>query len=313
VARLRTLFFGTGDIGLPSLRALAGNAAIDLLGVVTGQDRPAGRGLQLQPGPIAQFAREQGLPLWQPEKLRDPELEESWRKLTPDLLVVMAYGKILPPWVLQLPRIAPWNLHASLLPRHRGASPIHAAILAGDKSTGITVMLIGEGLDTGDILCKEEIPISDADTAGSLHDRLATVAPIALQKALDQLASGTLQATPQNNDEATYAGKISKKDGAIDWTLPADEILRRIRAFTPWPGATTVLPVKEGGVVLKIGGAAGVEDAVQMPAGKFLVGDGGRLFVGTGKGVIELLAVQIPGKKMLPTEDFLRGFHSTLD
>lgn len=310
--RIRTLYFGTGSIGLPSLQSLQSNPEIDLLGVVTGPDRPSGRGLQLLPGPIARFAKEYTIRLWQPKTLRDSTLEQSWRELAPDLLVVMAYGKILPCWVLHLPRIAPWNLHASLLPRHRGASPIHAAILAGDQLTGISVMLIGEGLDTGDVLHCEKIPIFDSDTTGSLHDRLAELAPIALRNALEKLAAGTLHPTPQNNEEATYAGKISKQDGVIDWDRSTDELLRHIRAYTPWPGATTTLPTSTGSVHLKIGQAQRAEGAAQIPTGQFMIEGGCRLLVGTSDGVIELLLVQMAGKKMLPTADFLRGFHHLL-
>jgi methionyl-tRNA formyltransferase len=309
----RILFFGTGEIGLPTLQYLAADPRVELLGVVTGPNRPSGRGLQLLPGPVAQFAMQHAFPLWQPQKLGEPGIREAWQELSPDLLVVMAYGKILPSWVLRLPRVAPWNLHASLLPRHRGASPINAAILAGDPLTGITVMHMEEGLDTGDMLSRESIEISETDTAGTLHDRLATLGPIALEKTLDQLAAGTLTGVAQNDEDATYAGKISKQDGMIDWRLTANEIYRRIRAFTPWPGAQTILQTGNTGLPFKIGSAAPGGRDFEAAPGSLLCENNSRLYVSTGLGTIELLAVQIPGKKMLPTADFLRGFSLPAD
>jgi methionyl-tRNA formyltransferase len=307
VGRLRTIFFGTGDIGLPTLEFLLADERIDLLGVVTSPDRPSGRGLKLLSGPVAALARAKNVPCWQPAKIRSPELVAGWAALQPDLLVVMAYGKILPSAVLQLPRIAPWNLHASLLPRHRGASPIAASILAGDRESGITVMLIDEGLDTGDILLQEPIVLAPEETAGTLHDRLAALAPGALAKALRLLLRGELTPQAQQETLATYAGKISKQDGLIDWSLSVEEILRRIRAFTPWPGAGSQLCRGEKTEILKIGKAAAGNPAEVAPPGTVYRERGQKLCVAAGNGWIDLLEVQLPGKKMLPVEEFLRG------
>lgn len=310
MANLRVLYLGTGEIGIPSLRFLVESAGVDVVGVVTGPDRPAGRGRRLQAGPVAKFARESNLPLWQPQKLSKEELLPAWSALEPDLLVVMAYGKILPGWVLNLPRIAPWNLHASLLPRHRGASPINAAILAGDSTTGITVMRIDAGLDTGDILCKTSIPIAKDETAGTLHDRMALLAADALGLALQKFRDGNLTPQPQENENATYAPKISKQDGLIDWSQPAEFIERRIRAFTPWPGAQSAIMQEGVPVPLKIGAARISETSppAGIVPGTVLEGGPSCLSVATGSGALDLLAIQVPGKKMLQAAEFLRGF-----
>src|SRR6185312_11546864 len=240
---MRILFIGTGEIGLPTLRMLSNWREHKLIGVVTQPDKPAGRDQRLTPPSPEQAVQDLGLdlPVLQPARIKSLESVDAIRALKPDVIVVMAYGQILPRDVLEIPRVACLNLHASLLPRWRGAAPIQASIAAGDRETGITVMYMDEGLDTGDILSQRTIDILPVDTGGSLHDRLATAAPEALLDSLELLASGSAPRTPQNNMLATYAPKLKREDGKIDWSEPADAIERKIRAFDPWPGAFTTI------------------------------------------------------------------------
>ncbi len=220
-------------------------------------------------------------------------------------MVVAAYGQILPRSVLDIPRLGCLNLHASLLPRHRGASPIQAAILAGDEESGITVMYMDEGLDTGDILLASRIPILRSDSAGDLHDRLADVAPVALTEALGLLADGRAPRTPQSASLATYAPKLGRQDGRLDWSEPAEELFRRVRAMNPWPGASA----RVNGTVLKIH-SAGVSQEFGEPGTVLSAGPQG-ILVGTGRGCLVLQMVQLEGRKRLPAADFLRGFPLT--
>jgi methionyl-tRNA formyltransferase len=238
---MRVLFMGTGEIGLPVLRWLI-ESPHELAGVVTQPDRPVGRSQRIEPGPIKAAAAALDIPVLQPDRIRrEPEAVEQIRALTPDVIVVIAYGQILPSSVLEIPHLACLNLHASLLPRHRGAAPIQAAIVAGDEETGMTVMYMDEGLDTGDILLKSRIPIAPDETGGSLHDKLAELAPSALAEALPQLVAGTAPRITQDSTKATHAPKLEREHGAIDWSQRADVIERKMRAFDPWPGAYTIL------------------------------------------------------------------------
>src|ERR1700757_2472726 len=251
---MRIVFIGTGEIGVPTLEALL-KSEHDVVGVVTQPDKPAGRTQQIEPPPIkraltpgAPDARALPMPILQPTKIKDPNAIEAIRALTPDVIVVMAYGQILPLGVLEIPKLACLNLHASLLPRWRGAAPIQAAIAAGDQRTGITVMYMEEGLDTGDILLQRTVDILPNDTGGSLHDRLAQIAPDALFESLRLLATGYAPCTRQDSSLATYAPKLRREQGKIDWFETAEAIERKVRAFDPWPGAFTQL----GGQNLKI-------------------------------------------------------------
>jgi methionyl-tRNA formyltransferase len=217
--------------------------------VVTQPDRPAGRDLKLRPSPVKVAAQELERPVLQPAKIRAPEALAQLVPFRPDVIVVAAYGQILPKAVLSLPPLGCVNIHASLLPRHRGAAPVQAAILAGDSETGITIMQMDEGLDTGDMLLKVTTPIAPDETAGSLHDRLALLAPAPLLDCLERLARGTATSERQDPALATYAPKLDRSDGEIDWSKSALEIERRIRAMTPWPGAFTVMPLRNAGVI----------------------------------------------------------------
>ncbi len=298
---MRTIFCGTGPIGLPALAALAESDQHKPCAVFTQPDNPAGRGLHPRPSAIKQFALEKNLPLFQPEKIRSPEALETLRQLAPDLMVVAAYGQLLPPAVLGLPRLGCINLHASLLPRHRGASPINAAILAGDQETGITVMHMDAGLDTGDILLADSLPISPEDTAGTLHEKLAALAAPSLLRALELLETGQSPRTPQDPALATHAPKLKKTDGLLDWNEPAEALARRVRALSPWPGAFTHL----GGQSLKIHKACAV--AGQGEPGTVLSATNEGIAIAAKSGCLLLIELQLEGRKRLPASEFLRG------
>ena len=241
----------------------------------------------------------------QPARIKDRQAIEEIRALKPDVIVVMAYGQILPRGVLEIPKIACLNLHASLLPRWRGAAPIQAAIAAGDRNTGITVMYMDEGLDTGDILLERTISILPSDTGGALHDRLAGVAPETLLESLDLLAKGKAPRTPQDNSLATFAPKLKREDGNIDWSDPADAIERKIRAFNPWPGAFMIIEAN-GMRNLKIFSATVV--ALRGTPGEILHSER-EFVVAAGKGALSLGEVQLEGKRRMTATEFLRGHH----
>src|SRR5207253_6212243 len=233
---MRIVFIGAGEIGVPTLQALL-NSDHQVVGVVTQPDKPVGREQQIEPPPIKKAIAGIAVPILQPARVKDAEAIEEIRSLKPDVIVVIAYGQILPRDVLEIPKVACLNLHASLLPRWRGAAPIQAAIAAGDRETGITVMYMDEGLDTGDILLARTIDIRRDESGGSLHDRLAQMAPDALLDSLGLLGSGSAPRVQQDNSLATYAPKLKREDGRIDWSEPAGVIEKKIRAFNPWPGA----------------------------------------------------------------------------
>jgi methionyl-tRNA formyltransferase len=297
---MRIVFCGTGDIGLPALRALADSPRHDVVGLITQPDRPAGRDMRLRAPAVKAEALMRGIPVVQPERLKtDFSALAAW---APDLMVVAAYGQILSKAVLELPRLGCLNLHASLLPRHRGASPISAAMLAGDAETGITVMYVAEGLDSGDILLARPLPILPTETAGELHDRLAALAPFALLDALADLESGTASRTPQAADLATYASKLKKSDGRLDWRAPASALSLRVRAMSPWPGTSARLD----GHVIKIHAAR--EAAGSGDPGEVISAGLEGVVVAAGAGSLALRELQVEGRKRLPAEDFLRGF-----
>jgi methionyl-tRNA formyltransferase len=308
---MRVVFIGTGDIGVPSLKALATTGFHEVQAVFTQPDRPAGRNLKLRPPPVKVAARELDLPVFQPEKIRMPDALGKLVTLKPDVIVVAAYGQILPKAILSLPRFGCINIHASLLPRHRGASPIQAAILEADSESGVTIMEVDEGLDTGDILFKVATPIEPGDTAGSLHDRLAQLAPDALLACLDLLGRGAVSREKQDGALATYAPKLRRKDGEIAWNKPAEEIERRIRAMTPWPGAYSFVTLGDTQTILKIHRAK-IWKASSEPAGTVVSADDGGILVAAGKGGIVLKDIQIAGGKRLTAAEFLRGHPITL-
>ncbi len=300
---MRIIFLGTGDIGLPAFRALPA-AGHEVAALFTQPDRPAGRDLRPRPPEIKRVAGAAGIPVRQPERIRAVPALEELRAFDPEIVVVAAYGQILPRALLELPPRGCLNLHASLLPRHRGASPVHAAILAGDTESGITVMQMDEGLDTGDVILRRKLSIGPRETAGELHDRLAEIAPAALLDALSAIAGGTARREVQNSAEATYAPKLSRADGVIDWRLSAVEIDRRIRGLTPWPGASLRLP---DGAALKVRRADFSEEDPGAEPGTVLPRPGGDFRVAAADGIVILRDVQAAGGKRMRAADFLRG------
>lgn len=295
---------GSPDFAVPALRALVA-AKYPVVGVITQPDRPAGRGNVMTPPPVKVAALELGLEVCQPEKLRAPEAMQQLRAWNPDLIVVAAFGQILRPEVLTLPRWGCVNIHASLLPRHRGAAPIQAAILAGDKETGITIMLMDEGIDTGPMLARRSIEILPTDTGGSLFEKLSIMGGELLLETLPRYLSGELLPQPQPAEGATYAPMLKKDDGLLDFTRPAAELERKIRAFQPWPGTF----MHWQGAPLKIHkahvmGEAGIQD--DKNAGKLLIVEGLPAVV-TGDGILVIDELQPPGKSKMPGKAFLAG------
>jgi len=303
---MRIIFMGTGDIGLPALNWLLADPQCQVIAVVTQPDKPAGRKQELLASPIKRLAVRRNVPVLQPIKLRAPEAVAEIVAWKADVIVVMAYGQILPKAVLDAPRLACLNLHASLLPRWRGAAPIQAAIEAGDHRTGVTVMYMAEGLDTGDILLMHETPIADTDTGGTLHDRLAEVAAAALALALPLVAAGTAPRVPQDNALANYAAKLSRENGRIDWQAAPAQIDRRIRAMNPWPAAHTALPTPAGPRQLKVFSASSQSDAGGAP-GEVLRANGDGLLVAAQGGAMLLQEIQLEGKRRMEAGEFLRG------
>jgi len=318
---MRIIYLGAGDIGLPSLQWLIEKSGHDIVGVFTQPDKPVGRKQVLTPPAIKTLASAAGVPVFQPEKLRgNDEALATLAELAPDLIVVMAYGQILTQAVIDAPQIACINLHASLLPRHRGASPIQAAIREGDAETGITVMHIVKALDAGDMISKAVIPIADDDTGGSLHDKLAELGPGALAEVLPLLEAGTAPREAQDDSLVTYAPKLLREDGEIDWTKPATEIERLVRAYHPWPGTYTWLDSEKGRQKLKLyppvtamadGSHSTGSDRRSNPVGSIASTDGGRIEVSCGENtrliLAETSALQLEGRKRLGVSDFLRG------
>jgi methionyl-tRNA formyltransferase len=297
---MRIIFMGTGEIGMPAFRRLLD--AHEVVAAVTQPDKPVGRKQELHASAIKQLAVARGVPVLQPMKLRAPDSVAGIAALKPDAIVVMAYGQILPKAVLEAPRLACLNLHASILPKYRGAAPIQAAIEAGEAKSGITVMYMAEGLDTGDILLIREIPIRRRETGGSLHDRLAFVAADALAEAMRQLVAGTAPRLPQNESAATHAPKLSRENGAIDWTASPLAIDRRIRAMNPWPAAHTMLGARQ----LKIFSCI-PQRRSSGPPGEVLRADERGLLVGASGGAVLLRDVQLEGKRRMSAGEFLRG------
>lgn len=296
---MRVLFIGTGEIGVPVLRWLIDSEEHALIGVVTQPDKPVGREQRIEAPPVKAALTDCGIPVLQPKRIK--EAVEEIQALKSDVIVVMAYGQILPRTILEIPRIACLNLHASLLPRHRGAAPIQASILAGDRETGISVMYMDEGLDTGDVLLQKRLEIAPDETGGSLHDRLAENAPAALKEALNHLENGTALRTQQDSSVATYAAKLEREHGRIDWNEPAELIERKIRAFDPWPGAFTIVRGESGERKLKVFRATVVDSCSADPA---------NLVIPTKRGAIRFLEVQLEGKRRMSAEEFLRGYQA---
>jgi methionyl-tRNA formyltransferase len=296
---MKVAFAGTPEFAAVALESILA-AGFEVTLVLTQPDRPAGRGMQLQPSPVKQVALAANIPVHQPEKLRTAEQQAALAAAGVDVLVVAAYGIILPQAVLDMPRYGCLNIHGSLLPRWRGAAPIHRAIQAGDLETGITIMQMDAGLDTGPMLLKRTEAINADDTTASLHDRLAWLGAEMIVEALQALPDG-LTATPQPAEGVTYAAKIGKAEAAIDWTRPAVEIERTVRAFNPFPGAIATY----AGTPIKLWRARAI-DASGTP-GEILLAEAAGVIVACGEGSLCITELQKPGAKRMPTADFLRG------
>ncbi len=302
--RLRTIFLGTPEFAVPSLRAL--HDKVELLAVVTQPDRPQGRGRKVAPPPVARVAREMGVPVLQPAKLRDPAVVEALRALRPDVIVTVAYGKIVPPQILTLPPLGCVNVHPSLLPKYRGASPIQAALANGERETGVTIMYQSERLDAGDIILQRRVPIAPDDTAQTLEARLAEEGARALVEVLTMVADGKAPRRPQDESQSTYAGKLTKESGRIDWTEPATALVNFIRAMDPWPSAYTW----HRGKLLKIYKGKALEDSPGAQPGVVTEARRGEGFVvATGQGSLLISEVQPEGRRRMTADEYVRGTH----
>lgn len=299
--RMRAVFLGTPAFAIPSLRALLG--AAEVLAVVTQPDRPKGRGRKTVAPPVAVFARERGLRVLQPAKLRSPEVLQAVRELAPDTIVTVAYGKIIPKEILDLPPRGSINVHPSLLPKYRGASPIQAALRDGQRETGVTIMYQSMELDAGDIILQRTVPIDPSDTAQTLEEKLAAAGAEALVEAVRLIAEGRAPRIPQDPSHATYVGKLSKEHGQIDWSEEATQLVDFIRAMDPWPSAYTwhrgqLLKIWKGDVVPVDAGAPGT--VVEIRRGQGFV-------VGTGNGGLLVLEVQPEGRRRMSADEYARG------
>lgn len=297
--RLRLVFMGTPDFSVPCLQALI-DAGHDVVAVYSQPPRPAGRGHKERPSPVHRAAETHGIEVRTPKSLKGSKEQDEFRALKADIAIVVAYGLILPQAILDAPRLGCVNVHASLLPRWRGAAPIQRAIVAGDKETGVTIMQMEAGLDTGPMLARATVPITATTTAQELHDRLSELGAELLVKTLPALAAGAITPEPQPDHGVTYAHKLEKHEGRIDWSRPARELDRLIRGFTPWPGAFFML----NGEQVKLLAAELVEDAPGAQPGTVL---DDRLTIACGQGALRIRRLQRPGRKPLDADAFLRG------
>ena len=315
---MRIVYMGTPDFAVLPLKAVLDAGIDEVVLVVTQPDKPQGRGKQFQMTPVKQTALEYHVPVSQPEKIRtDEEFMSMLEDLQPDLIVVAAFGQILPDRVLNLPKFGCINIHASLLPKYRGASPIQWAVINNDRITGVTIQKMAKRIDSGDILAKKEIELDAKETGGSLFDRLSVISAPLLLETIDGLKNGTIVPVPQDETKASHVTMLSKEDGHIDWSLSAKAIECIIRGLTPWPGTYAfldhkVIKIKEAEVVTDpemTEEKLGLEEA---QAGTFTVvrsGSRSRLFVKSSEGILELLVLQAEGRKAMPADDFLRGYH----
>ena len=302
--RLRIVFAGTPEFAVPPLEALHA-AGHEIVAVYTRPDRPAGRGQSLTASPVKRRALELGLPVEQPATLKVADAVARLRERAPDLMVVVAYGLILPQAVLDVPRLGCWNIHASLLPRWRGAAPIQRAILAGDDITGITIMQMDAGLDTGPMLLVREVPIRPGESGGELHDRLSRVGAEAIVAAVSEWQAGRITPRPQPAEGASYAAKLRKEEARIDWSQAAAVIARQVRAFNPWPVAETTWDGRQLRI-WRAEPAPGAASAGAVP-GTVLESAAGRIVVATGDGALSLLQVQVAGRRALSAAEFLNA------
>ncbi|MEE9398072.1 MAG: methionyl-tRNA formyltransferase [Methylococcales bacterium] len=300
---MKIIFAGTPEFAIPSLKVLL-ESQHTVCAVYTQPDRPAGRGRKLKPGPVKQLAESAGISVFQPLSLKSDEEIDKLASFDADLMVVAAYGLLLPSAVLSLPRLGCINVHASLLPRWRGASPIHHAILSGDIEAGVTIMELVLKLDAGPMLYKKGVVVGADETSGELHDRLSILGAEALQAVLPEIEAGTAKTIPQDDSEVTYASKLDKQQAMMDWTRSAIELERQVRAFNPWPVAQTIFGEK----VLRIWRAKAIEvsDVADAP-GSILKSDDGQMAVATGHGILRILEVQLPGGRRIDATDFLNA------
>lgn len=299
---MRIVFMGTPDFSVPVLEALAKNH--EVIGVVTQPDKPKGRGKAVLMTPVKEKALELGIPVYQPAKVRAPEFVEVLKELNPDIMVVVAFGQILLKNVLELPAYGCVNVHASLLPKYRGAAPIQWAVIDGEKESGVTTMMMDEGIDTGDMLEKAVTVLDPEETGGSLHDKLSRMGAELILSTLKKIEDGTIVRTPQTDENTCYARMLKKSMGDIDWTMDAEAIERLIRGLNPWPSAYT----RWNGKTLKIWKAKVVSEEYEGSCGEVVYTDKNSILVKTGKGTLALKELQPEGKKRMDVDAFLRGY-----
>lgn len=300
---MKILFMGTPDIAVPTLETLI-QSKNKITGVVTQPDKPKGRGKAMAYSPVKETALKYELPIYQPVKVREEAFVNTVKEINPDVIVVIAFGQIVPKDILELPKYGCINIHASLLPKYRGAAPIQWAVIDGEKKTGLTTMYMEEGLDTGDMLLKEEVSIAPDETGGSLHDKLAQLGGALILKTLEQLETGTIVRIKQDDNLSNYASMLDKKMGYIDFSKSAEEIERLIRGLNPWPSAYTFLD----GKTLKIWKADVLKDERDGEIGQIVEVNKETVLIKTGMGTLALKEVQLEGKKRMETEAFLRGY-----
>ncbi len=306
---LRIVYMGTPDFAVPALNGLA-TSHDDVVGVITQPDRPSGRGKKRRPPAVKVAAEEAGIPVFQPENINDPHAMEHLDSWAPDVVVVAAYGQILKPRVLNIPRHGCINIHASLLPKYRGAAPINWAIVNGEESTGVTIMEMEEGLDTGPMLLKKRTLIGPLETAGELHDRLAEMGAELIIDVMRLIHLDSLNPVEQNHDQSSYAPMLSRDDGALQWTDSADSLAFKIRGFNPWPGTFSTLELASGeSERIKFHLARALDQPSDQEPGVVVHADrkAGELHIATGSGVLECLQLQAPGRRAMDVADFLNG------
>ena len=299
---MRVVFMGTPDFAVPVLEALT-ESKHEVVAVVTQPDKRKGRGKEMQYTPVKTAALNHGIEVYQPAKVKDEEFQNVLRAINADVIVVVAFGQILPPSIIHMPKYGCINVHASLLPKYRGAAPIQWAVIDGEKETGITTMQMDEGLDTGDMMLKEVVPVDEKETGGSLHDKLAACGGKIILETLQRVEDGTVTYTKQDDSKSNYAKNIDKNLGKIDFTKKAVEIERLIRGLNPWPSAYTKL----NGKTLKIWDADILEGENETP-GKIVNITKDQIWISTGEGILAVNELQLEGKKRMNTEDFLRGY-----